>query len=98
MTLFNKISLANLITLLLLSAPVYAFDSDNGKALHNENCVRCHDDSMYTREDRKTKSYSLLRERIVQCEIMTELIWFEEEIDDVTAYLNESFYHFNPEK
>ncbi|MFT5395975.1 MAG: hypothetical protein ACI85N_001163, partial [Gammaproteobacteria bacterium] len=37
-------------------------------------------------------------ERIVQCEIMTELIWFEEEIDDVTAYLNESFYHFNPDK
>jgi hypothetical protein len=98
MTLSNKTLLANLITLLLLSAPAYAFDSDNGKALHNENCVRCHDDSMYTREDRKTKSYSLLRERIVQCEIMTELIWFEEEIDDVTAYLNESFYHFNPDK
>lgn len=98
MTLFNKISLANLITLLLLSAPAYAFDSVNGKALHNENCVRCHDDSMYTREDRKTKRYSLLRERVVQCEVMTELIWFEEEIDDVTAYLNESFYHFNPDK
>ncbi len=98
MTLFNKISLASLITLVLLSAPTYAFDSDNGKALHNENCVRCHDDSMYTREDRKTKSYSLLRERVAQCEIMTELIWFEEEVDDVTAYLNESFYHFNLEK
>lgn len=98
MNLFNKISLANLITLLLLSAPTYAFDSENGKALHDENCVRCHDVSMYTREDRKTKSYSLLRERVVQCEIMTELIWFEEEIDDVTAYLNESFYHFNPDK
>lgn len=98
MILINKTLLANLITILLLSAPVYAFDSDNGKTLHNENCVRCHDDSMYTRKDRKTQSYSLLRERIVQCEIMTELIWFEEEIDDVTAYLNESFYHFNPDK
>ena len=98
MNLIVKTLLANLITLLLLAVPVHAFDSDNGKALHNENCVRCHDDSMYTREDRKTKSYSLLRERVVQCEIMTELIWFEEEIDDVTAYLNESFYHFNLEK
>jgi len=98
MILFNKTMLASLITLLLLNAPAHAFDSENGKALHNESCVRCHDDSMYTREDKKTKSYSLLRERVVQCEIMAELIWFEEEIDDVTAYLNESFYHFSPEK
>ncbi len=90
--------LANLITLLLLSVPVHAFDINNGKALHNENCVRCHDSSMYTREDRKTKDYTSLRERVVQCEIMTELIWFDEEIDDVTAYLNNAFYYFNPEK
>tara|TARA_R110000782_G_scaffold191602_4_gene281427 strand:- start:1142 stop:1438 length:297 start_codon:yes stop_codon:yes gene_type:complete len=98
MNLFNKISLANLVSFLLLSTSTHAFDIDNGKELHNESCVRCHDDSMYTREDKKTKSYSLLRERVVQCEIMTELIWFEEEIDDVTAYLNQSFYHFNPDK
>ncbi len=59
------------------------------KYFTDESCVRCHDDSMYTREDRKTQSYyASLRERVVQCEIMTELIWFEEEIDDVTAYLN----------
>jgi mono/diheme cytochrome c family protein len=98
MTLLNKLVLANLITALLLSMSAQAFNIDNGKALHNENCVRCHDASMYTRKDRKTKSYELLRERVVQCEIMTELIWFEEEINDVTAYLNQTYFHFNPEK
>lgn len=86
-----------LISILLIS-PTQAFDIENGKALHDENCVRCHDTSIYTRADRKTKSYDLLRERVVQCEIMTELIWFDEEIDDVTAYLNKAFFHFNPEK
>lgn len=98
MTLLNTVLRVNLITVMLLSSPVHAFDSENGKALHDESCVRCHDDAMYTREDRKTKSYTLLRNRVAQCEIMAELIWFEEEVDDVTAYLNESFYHFNPEK
>lgn len=87
-----------ILLLLLFNSPVQAFDIENGKALHDENCVRCHDSSVYTRADRKTKSYAALRERIVQCEIMTELIWFDEEIDDVTAYLNQAFYHFNPEK
>jgi mono/diheme cytochrome c family protein len=90
--------LANWITLLLFTVPALAFDSANGKVLHDESCVRCHDESMYKRVDRKIKSYPSLRERVVQCEIMTELIWFEEEIDDVTTYLNNAFYHFNMEK
>jgi len=29
---------------------------------------------------------------------MAELTWFDEEIDDVTAYLNNQFYRFNLEK
>ena len=94
----HHILLMHSVILLLLSSPTHAFDIDNGKALHDENCVRCHDSSMYTRKDRKTKDYVSLRERVVQCEIMTELIWFEEEIDDVTAYLNHAFFHFNMEK
>lgn len=98
MKTLNQVVLAYSLMYLLSSAPVQAFDIDNGMALHNKNCVRCHDSSMYTREDRKTEDYAALRERVVQCEIMTELIWFDEEIDDVTAYLNKAFYHFNPEK
>lgn len=98
MKLLKNTVLVNLITLLLFNLPVQAFDIENGKALHDGNCVRCHDEAMYLREDRKTKDYQQLHERVVQCEIMTELIWFDEEIDDVTAYLNHAYYHFNMEK
>ncbi len=98
MIFLTKAARGSLLISALMSSSAYAFDVENGKELHNENCVRCHDSSMYTRVDRKTKNYESLRERVVQCEIMTELIWFEEEVDDVTAYLNKAFYHFNPEK
>ena len=94
----HKNGLVSLITLTLFNLPALAFDIENGKALHNENCVRCHNESKYMGEDRKIKDYQQLRERVSQCELMAELAWFDEEIDDVTAYLNHAFYQFNPEK
>lgn len=92
------IVLVNFITLSLFNFPVQAFDIENGKALHNENCLRCHNESKYLREKRIVKNYQQLRERVSQCELMAELAWFDEEIDDVAAYLNDAFYHFNMEK
>jgi hypothetical protein len=98
MNLVNKVVLTNSIILLLLSLPAHAVDIENGKNLHNENCVRCHQESVYLREDRIVNSFQGLRERISQCELSAELVWFDEEIDDVTAYLNNAFYRFNMEK
>ncbi len=81
-----------------MSALAQAFDSGNGKTLHDENCVRCHNASIYTRPDREIKNYPLLRKRVAQCEVMAELMWFDEEVDAVTVYLNNAFYHFNTKK
>ena len=81
-----------------LVTPVLAVDLENGKSLHDENCLRCHDESKYTRKNRIVKNFQQLYERIKQCELMAELTWFDEEIADVTAYLNNKFYYFNLEK
>ena len=91
-------TLLNFMVFTLLYSTAYAFDSENGKILHNDNCVRCHEHSLYTRKESKIQSYPLLHERVVQCELMSELMWFEEEKDQVTTYLNDSFYHFNQGK
>ena len=98
MKFLNKLVLVNSIILLLLCLPVQAFDIENGKTLHNENCVRCHNESQYTRENRIVNNFDELRTRVSQCELMAELAWFDEEIDDVTVYLNNSYYQFNIEK
>ena len=78
--------------------PVLAVDLENGKSLHDGNCLRCHDESKYTRKNRIVKNFQQLYERIKQCELMAELTWFDEEIADVTAYLNNQFYYFSLEK
>ena len=90
--------LVNFLTLMLFNSPIQAFDISNGKALHDENCFACHNESQYTRQDRIVTNYEKLRARVMQCELMLELAWFDEEVDDVTAYLNQAFYKFNPKK
>lgn len=96
-TIFN-LRVLLLCLLAVVSSPSFAADIENGKALHNENCVRCHQPEIYTREKRMVNSYAELHEQVRQCEIMAEMGWFEEEIDDVTTYLNETYYKFEQYK
>jgi mono/diheme cytochrome c family protein len=87
---------AVLITVCLLSAgnTLLAADINNGKQLQQKNCMSCHDDSVYSREDRRVNSLAGLRTQVQRCESTLGLKWFDEETDDVTAYLNNTFYHF----
>ena len=87
-----------LVLIPFLLTPALAVDLENGKSLHDENCLRCHDESKYLSKNRIIKNFQQLHERIRQCELMAELTWFDEEIDDVAAYLNNQFYHFDTEK
>jgi hypothetical protein len=85
-----------LITLALLGTgnTLLAADVKNGKQLQQKNCMSCHDDSMYTRDELRVKSLASLRTQVQRCESTLGLTWFDEETDDVTAYLNKSFYKF----
>ena len=56
--------------------------------------MRCHQAEIYTRENRKIKTLEQLKKQVQQCELVNELAWFEEEVDDVTFYLNATYYLF----
>ena len=96
MTRFNGFLLAACFT---ATCPgLQALDIENGQVLHDAHCTRCHQPDIYTREKRMVNSFSELQEQVRQCELMAELAWFDDEVEDVTAYLNESYYRFNIEK
>lgn len=87
--------------LFLGTQAVYASDAENGEQLHDDNCISCHKSQMggdankiYTRSDRKVKSFQGLKKQVGTCRDMLGLTWFDEEVDDVVAYLNQTFYHF----
>jgi hypothetical protein len=87
------LTLATLGLVITCQAPSAA-DIETGKQLQQKNCMSCHSDAMYTRDDRFIKSLSSLRTQVQRCESTLGLKWFDDEIDAVTDYLNNAFYHF----
>ena len=83
---------------LSITQTAFAIDIDNGMQLHEENCLRCHQPTLYSREKRMVNNLDQLHERVRLCELMLELMWFDEEINDVAAFLNKEYYKFNLEK
>ena len=59
-----------------------AADVEHGKTLQQENCMKCHDDSIYTRNDRKINSRAMLDQQVRHCEQALGLQWFNEDVDD----------------
>lgn len=83
-----------LLSIVGFSISVNAADIKNGDKLHADNCIRCHDTSVYTRENRRVKSLPKLGSQVRMCKNNLEITWFDDEVEDVTTYLNKSYYHF----
>lgn len=91
-----KTSILILITtgLAALSSSSYAIDVNHGKSLQQDNCMSCHDDGIYTREERRVTTLDALRQQVQRCETNLNLTWFPEDVDAVIEYLDTSFYKF----
>lgn len=72
----------------------YAADIKNGELLHNQHCTSCHQADIYQRDDQLVKNLEHLRTQVRFCEVSNDLTWFDEEVDDVTEYLNLNYYLF----
>lgn len=81
-------------TLLLCTAATlsYAAELAAGKALTEAHCYQCHGNEVYTRADRKVHTLEGLQRQVQRCELALGLKWFDEEIANVSAYLNQEFY------
>jgi mono/diheme cytochrome c family protein len=99
--------LAILVCLAIASAPVMAnpFPKGSatvGKQLHDPRCAACHN-SMFPDKDgtqlysdlfRKMDTPSKLKGMIEFCNNRTNSGWFEEDIQNVARYLNDTYYQF----
>jgi len=100
----NKLILALFITTLLGSAgmPVFAASDANmtlgdikaGNKLHQKYCMKCHNNSVYTRKLKKVHSYEGLVGRVKACAQQTGLSFSRKQLQDVTAFLNHHYYEF----
>jgi mono/diheme cytochrome c family protein len=92
---------------LLLNQQVMALatllgDPENGGKVLNERCSACHvgmfggdGSEIYTREDHGVKTIEGLMRRVEVCNINTQNGELNtDQLDDITSYLNETFYKF----
>lgn len=71
-----------------------AGDPANGKKLHAAHCLECHDPKIYTRADRRVNSLSALIRQVNACSKLPKPPLTAAQADDLTAYLNETYYKF----
>lgn len=85
---------AALLLFIFFAGRAAAADIENGDDLHFENCTGCHDETLYTRENRNVQSLARLGKQVRFCKDSLELGWFDEDVDDVVEFLNQNYYHF----
>lgn len=68
-----------------------------GKALHDANCISCHDSGVYTRADRSMKDFPMLAGQVRRCDANLGTRLFDEDMDNIAAYLNAAYYQFPPD-
>mgnify|MGYP002713069442 CR=1 FL=1 len=83
------------------AVPARAADAAAGKRLHAANCAGCHagivggdGSKLYTRESRRIHSFPGLERQVERCVQSRALDWSKTQIDDVVAYLNQTYYRF----
>jgi len=78
----------------LFSENLSAADLERGKLIYETDCNECHSKSVSERPNRKAKSISEIRRWVVQWESYKHYQWTNEDVDDVTQYLNSRFYKY----
>ena len=87
--------------LILILATSYTAFAEDGKALHETHCIGCHSRMtggdghvIYTRDDRIARNMDQLQVRVAHCSKGSNTAWSESEINTVTQYLNNQYYHY----
>ena len=65
-----------------------------GKALHDANCISCHDASAYADSGRKVKDFPALLTQVGRCNANLNPRLNDKEIVQVADYLNQTFYRY----
>ena len=67
-----------------------------GELLYTTHCIACHSTQMHWREQRRATDLDSLKEQVRLWQARALLSWNDDDIVEVTRYLNQSIYRFGP--
>jgi hypothetical protein len=82
----------SLCAALMLFPPAACAEFDRGQALYENHCRLCHEGWAHARDGSNITSLQSLRQRVAAWSVHSGLEWGDDEIGDVTDYLNRHFY------
>lgn len=87
------------IALPLLLATNISADMQEAKEMFNEaNCVKCHNVNKFKYRENKVNNFEKLHSMVTSCATASAAPWFDDEIKNVSLYLNQEYYKFKVEK
>ena len=92
------ITIMNIALLCLITITACSKSSQDDPVVRGEQihkvCLPCHNTTLYVSPQRKIKSLPELREEVARWGDYYNPALSQQDIDDVTAYLNAKFYNF----
>ena len=83
-----------LLAAMAASASAQSPVAQRGRQLYETNCIMCHQQSVHSRPNRVARSMGDVRGYVKKWSGAAKLTWTNDEIDEVSVYLNERFYRF----
>lgn len=71
-----------------------AYSETRGEMLYSLHCKACHTSKVHWREEKLVTNWPGLKAQVFRWQSNIGLGWGEDEITDVTQYLNTTHYHF----
>jgi len=69
-------------------------DANRGELLYTTHCIACHSTQMHWRDKRLAVDWESLKAQVRRWQGNARLDWTEDDITDVTLYLNTSIYRY----
>ena len=82
------------LVLVTLSVVAVAADVDRGRALYESRCFECHSPAAHSRPAHVARDFDEIRAWVRRWNTNLGLQWTDEDIADVTVYLNNAYYRY----
>ncbi len=87
------------VLLICLWVPIVASaqtksDTPRGELLYTTHCIACHTDQIHWRDRKIARDWTSLEGQVRHWQEVAGLTWSDEDIMEVTRYLNARHYHY----
>ena len=65
-----------------------------GELLYSTHCIACHTTQVHWRDKKQATDWDSLEKQVRRWQAAGMLQWNEDDINEVTRHLNDSYYHF----